>query len=342
LLIIISILSCAFGQNPAPSISGPVLGFIQDPEGSAIQPILGVPGASVLGAPLSLASEIRSAVISPNQDYAVAVRGDNAEVVLIGLSLDSVTMNSLDGIRAGVDVMAISPVGTAIALYGYDSKIFQSVVRFADSPEVVFEIDTSDTPGRLRGMAVSDDGKLALLNFADGENSALWVVNSTGSRFLVPADQPAAQSFVPNRHNVVVGDNRAQEVFMLVDADGATNRIPLASFGDGFDAISGVAASDDGLRVFVTSRSSENVSLVDVQTGQTISLSCHCRSTGLQRLKGPNVFRLSNTSDGAIALLDDSSSPARITLVPARGCDRSPRRFPFTSLSSTCSSKRTP
>jgi hypothetical protein len=311
--------SWAFGQNPITSINGPIVGFIQDQAGSVIQPILGVVGASVLGVPLSFAADIRNAVISPNQDYAVAVRADNAEVVLIRLSLDSVTtMNSLDGVRGGVDVIAMSPVGTAIALYGYDSRILQSVVRFADAPAVVFELDTSDMPGTLRGMAVSDDGKVALLNFSDGDNAVLWVVNSTGFRAPVTAAQPAAQNFVSNRHDAVVGDNAAQAVFMLVDADGAANQIPLAAYGDGFDAISGVAASDDGLRVFVTSNSSENVSLVDVQTGQATALSCHCQSTGLQRLKGPMIFRLSDASNGAIALLDGSSSSARVTLVPAK------------------------
>jgi hypothetical protein len=217
-----------------------------------------------------------------------------------------------------VDVIAMSPAGNAIALYGYDSRILQSVVHFADTAQVVFELDTSDIPGTLRGMAVSDDGKLALLNFADGDNAILWIVNSTGFRASVAAGNPVAESFVPNRHDAVIGDNATQEVFMLADADGAANRILLTSFGDGFDAISGVAASDDGSRVFVSSKSSENVSLVDVQTGQTTALSCHCQSTGLQRLKGTAIFRLSDASDGAIALLDGSSGQARVALVPGR------------------------
>src|SRR5262249_50381176 len=162
---------------------------------------------------IPLDAGIRNVVLSPNQDYALAVRGDNAEVVVIQIGADAVTVNSLDQVRAGVDVIAVSPMGNATALYGNESRILQSVVRFADAPELVFEFDASGIPGNLRGMAVSDDGKLALLNFADGDDAALWLVSSSGLEWLVPATRPSAQSFFPGRHDAVIGDDGAQEVF---------------------------------------------------------------------------------------------------------------------------------
>ena len=182
-LVIIGLGIPAFGQDPPPvSISGPILGFIQDSSGASIQPILGVLGASVLGPAVPLGSDVRNAIISPNQDYAIGVRGDNAEAVVIRLGSESVAINPLVGTRAGVGVVAMSPAGTALALYGPESKIFQSVIRFAEAPEIVFEFDASDISGSLRSMAVSDDGKVALLNFADGDNAALWVVSASGFR----------------------------------------------------------------------------------------------------------------------------------------------------------------
>jgi hypothetical protein len=166
-------------------------------------------------------------------------------------------------------------------------------------------------------MAISDDGNLALLNFVAGDDAALWVVNSSGLRGLVPAERPSAQSFLPGRHDAVIGDDGAQEVFQLLDADQTAIRVPLVSFGDGFDAIAALAASADGQRVYVTSRRSENVTLVDLTTTVSNVVSCHCQASGLQRLNGSGVFRLSDGSDGPIALLDPSSSQPRIILVPA-------------------------
>src|SRR5215813_7222341 len=97
-LVIACFGTASFGQDQS-AISGPILGFIEDPNGASIQPIRGVLGASVLGQPLVLGSEIRNAVISPKQDYALAVRTDSGEVVLIPLSSDPLRSDSLSGVH---------------------------------------------------------------------------------------------------------------------------------------------------------------------------------------------------------------------------------------------------
>src|SRR5262245_28654301 len=97
-LVIASFGTAAFGQDQS-AINGPILGFVEDPDGASIRPIRGVLGASVLGQPLVLGSEIRNAVISPKQDYALAIRTDTGAVVLIGLGSDAVRLASLNGVR---------------------------------------------------------------------------------------------------------------------------------------------------------------------------------------------------------------------------------------------------
>lgn len=314
----------AFGQDEPPLINGPILGFVPDASGAAIQPIIGVLGASVVGPPLLLDSEIRNAVISPKQNYALATRGDNAEVVLIRLGLDSVTMTSLDRFRAGADLIAISPSGSAAATYTHDTKVVQSITGLAQAPEAGFEFNASDIPGRLQAMAISDDAALALLNFTTGNDSTLWVVNSTGSRWLLPAQHPSAATFLAGRHDAVIADDAAREVFLIRGVDQEASRIPVASFGDGFDRIAGVAASADGLRIFITSTKSETITLVDLETSLSTALPCHCVATGLHPLKGTSVFRLSNPSDGAVAVLDASSAEPRIIVLPVATAGKAP------------------
>jgi hypothetical protein len=313
-LVIASFGTAAFGQDQS-AINGPILGFIEDPNGASIQPIRGVLGASVLGQPLVLGSEIRNAVISPKQDYSLAIRTDGGEVVLIPLGSDPVRLDSLSGVHAGATRIAISPSGTAAAVFGQDRTV-QSIRRLPDTPELVFQFDVSDIPGNLQGLAVADDGTLALLNFMTPDDAALWVVSSNGSRWVLPAQRPSAATFLTNRHDVVIADDAAQEVFLLSNIDQEASRFSVASFGDGFRAFSGVAASDDGLHVFVTSRKSETVTLIDLERGLSVALPCQCQATGFRALKGTSVFRLSDLTDSPIAILDASSAEPRIIVLP--------------------------
>jgi len=313
-LVIASFGIAAFGQDQS-AISGPILGFIEDPNGASIQPIRGVLGASVLGQPLALGSEIRNAVISPKQDYALAVRTDGGEVVLIPLGSDSVNLNSLSGVHPGATRIAISPSGTAAAVFGQDRTV-QSIRRLPDTPELVFQFDVSDIPGDLQGLAIADDGTLAVLNFMTPGEATLWVVSSNGSRWVLPAQRPSAATFLTNRHDVVIADDAAQQVFLLSNIDQEASRFSVASFGDGFEAFSGVAASDDGLRVFVISRKSDTVTLIDLERGLSAPLPCQCQATGFRALKGSSVFRLTDMTDSPIAILDASSTEPRIIVLP--------------------------
>ena len=70
--------TCAQDQ----SIGRPILGFTVDQTGASISPILGVVGASILDQNLDLGFEIRNAVISPEHNYALAERSEDAKTVL--------------------------------------------------------------------------------------------------------------------------------------------------------------------------------------------------------------------------------------------------------------------
>src|SRR5262249_2874548 len=74
---VLSFVVGASAQDQSVSINGPILGYIQDSAGTSVQPILGVLGASLIGRPLELGSEIHNAAISPKQNFALGIRGEN-------------------------------------------------------------------------------------------------------------------------------------------------------------------------------------------------------------------------------------------------------------------------
>src|SRR5690349_20438774 len=83
-VLVIVVLSAPLHINAAPQfIGGPILGFLPDQNGTVIRPIMGIPGASTPGQPLKLSVDILGAAISPRQDYAIASRSTDAQVVVI-------------------------------------------------------------------------------------------------------------------------------------------------------------------------------------------------------------------------------------------------------------------
>jgi hypothetical protein len=111
-LVVLVILSGAFaGRLGAQSswINGPVLGFVAERSGSFVRPILGIPGASILGEPLELGSEVRIVAISPRQDYAIAVRTEDKQFVLIPFRSATTEMIPVFGTSAEDSLVAISP-----------------------------------------------------------------------------------------------------------------------------------------------------------------------------------------------------------------------------------------
>jgi hypothetical protein len=305
----------AAAQDQTEGVRGPILGFLGDSVNEAILPILGIPGASLLGQPLAVDRPVRTLAVSPRQDYALALLGESRDFVIVHLESNPIKITSVDGINSGVDVIAISPTGTAAGLYDHDSRIFTSIVELNAVPRSLFEFDASGMRGKLAGIAVADDGTFAMLNFAEGDSTELWIISSTAAPVLAPGLRPSAVAFVPQRHDVVIGDSATHEIFLLTGSP-PVSRVSLASLGDGFDSISAVAASGDGRRVFVTSTNSQDIILIDVESRLTKAVSCRCRATGLHRLKGPSVFRLSDPSDGPIAVLDDSWAEPRVVIMP--------------------------
>jgi len=295
-------------------IRGPMLGFTTDSAGSMLWPIIGIPGASSVADALDLNTNIREAVISPKQDYALAVRTEDSQVILVDLKDGTARINPLESIHA--DLIAISPTGSAAALCDRRARSIQVIGRVPQLPEVTYRFDTSSIPGDETALAVSDDGTTALVRFADGDSASLWVFNTSGALLRIAADRPAAAAFLPNRLDAIVTDDAERSAFMVTDVNRSLSRIPLISAVDGINTFSSVAASDDGRRAFIADGDSGTIAIIDIETGISTTVACDCAITGLHRLNGFSTFRLTEASQEPMVVLDASSTEPRIVLIP--------------------------
>jgi hypothetical protein len=303
-------------QAQSSGISGPILGFIPDGAGTSIRPILGIPGASILGNRLPLDVDIRGAVLSPKQDYAIAARGEDAQVIMIDLADSATVVRPLPISHPGADLIAVSPTGSAAAVYCHESKTVHVIGRLPQAPELISEFDASSIDGQAMSLAVNDDGTIALVKFVDATGPGLWVLASSGGPWRVSLDRPSAAAFFPNRRDAIVTDDATRSVFLILDVDRAAIRVPLIYADENVTGFSSISASEDGRRVFLADAGSGQITIVDVETRTTVQASCQCRLAGLHRLNGTAIFRLSEPSLEPVMVLDASSDPPRIVVIP--------------------------
>ena len=278
--------------------------------------MLGILESSVPGRSLELPSGISNAVISPNNDYALAIQADDAQPVIIKLDVSSPALLPLAGVHSNAGLIAISPGGAAAAFYAADSKLLQLVSGLPEAPSIVYEFDASVVQGDISEVAISDDAQLAILNVKEGENFVLWAVPTNAPAWAVLRGGSSRISFMFGRRDAWVADSASHEVFMLQSLDLQPARLPGFVFPEATAPFAGIASSRDGRTLFVTQRGSDSITMIDLESGTPSVLSCGCNAAGLFPLKGGSLFRVNALLDGPITVLDASSANARIVLIP--------------------------
>jgi hypothetical protein len=204
------VLSPAIWAQPG-AVSGPMTGLVFDAASRAVRPILGVPGASLLGEPVIASGGLTEARISPRQDSAVLITPDGARFVRI--EGGSATPLACEGLFAAPERVVYSPSGTAAALYAAGRA--QLVTGLPGAPKIAGELklliaqrggsrfNRRGGAREIGSFAVSDDGRFIL---AAGPG-AIQVLGIDGENFtLTPSATGASVAFAPGGHDAAVAD----------------------------------------------------------------------------------------------------------------------------------------
>jgi len=295
-------------QAQQATVAGPIAGYVFDASAQGVRPILGLPGASLLGDPLSLGFAASSAFIAPRQDMAFVIAGDGS-FHLFRINSGTVTEFSVDGLGGAPDRVVFSPSGTAAALYGGGS--IQVITGLPGAPTVAGAIDVSSS-GVPDSFALSDDGTVLLLSAG---NAVRLIGSLADMGKLMDTAGSALLAFAAGTHDAAITDPTGAGVVLFHDLTGAGSSQVLAPPDATISASSAEAFSMDGKSLLLASASAQSITTFDLGAGARNVIACSCKPNSLSSMG--SVFRLNDLGKDPLWLLDTRPSQPQVLFVPA-------------------------
>jgi len=297
----------------AATIQGPELGFVFDSAKGELRPILGIPGAAVLGQPLALGVEVRRVAISPLEDYVLAVGGEHNQAMVFAVGHATLTPVMVQGADRGADQIVISPGGKAGALYYEAGNRIEVVTGLPAAPKVSSELHLS-AGQTLTAIAVGDDGHTVLAAADDRVFQA-----AAGGEIPLLAELGHVTAItIPAAGMVLIADSGRNQIHRIRGIGAGIESDVIAGTKEGIATPVAVAVSHDGSRAFVANAKSGTVSIIDLKAETAArTIACACPLTGLDRLTGNDTFRLTEFSSRPIWMLDAGGTEPRVLFVPA-------------------------
>jgi hypothetical protein len=298
-------------------IAGPVLGYVWDSAAGALRAIQGVPGSSLLGAPMDAGVPVARAAVSPRHDYVLAVTAEG-EAAVLRIGGGRLARRLIEGVAVGAVRIALSPEGRAAALFydGFETGRVQVVTGLPDQPALAGTLVMSEPPGALEALAVSDGG-LVLAALAGAEGSTISLMTVEGEiRVIASAGQVSALAFAPGRADALAADRKSNQLLWIVAAAAAAAVRTLAGPDDGIAGPAAVAVSADGRHAVVANADSGTVAEFELEGAARVVVPCRCSPATLERLNGNAIFRLNEPSAGPMRLFDGDFAEPRVLFVP--------------------------
>ncbi|HLJ75117.1 MAG TPA: hypothetical protein VKU62_11060, partial [Thermoanaerobaculia bacterium] len=281
-------------------IGGPRLGYVQD--GTHLRPIYGIGGAAAVGNALDVGCDLALVAISPRQDYALAT-ADNGKVLLV---VPGNSAAHLDGVAAAPDRIAISPGGSAAALY-YAATGHVQIVSGLPAAPALRDVDASFL-NNLTALAVSDGGTW----LAGVWEAGVYAFAADGSSMPLQVDPGvAALAFFAGRSDLALAT--PLRLFSVTDIGGNAQSSTLYDSSAQPTSPVGLGISTDN-QSFLLADASGVIYAIDLSKGSLAIVECECVPEGVFPLSDRG-FRLTGPQSGVVTMFDRGSQA--VVVVPA-------------------------
>lgn len=283
-------------------MSGPSMGYVFD---GGLRPVLGSPGAAVLGDRIDLGRPLASAVSAPSGTYALAITSDDSSLLLV--TFGSPVQQSVLGSATGGRI-AFSPDAKSAALFSPGQSGISVWTGLPDNPSS----RTADAGGPIAGLALDDTGAVVLAAVQDGDAFRVVRIDTGGVSSVEAAGAMPSIGFQPESTDALVAAGNSADLFH--SAGGSDH---LAGEDAGVAGVSAVGFLPDSQSAVIVNQDIGALLQIDLGTRTVSTVSCPCRPAVFRRISG-KVFQLTDAQDGAaIWFADFSGTDPHVFFVPA-------------------------
>ena len=294
------------------SFQGPLGGFVFSAASKTVRPLLGIPGAMHVDAPIL--NRVDSASIAPGGQWGFVTRAGHTTFVR-GLSDLAPAESSIDGLMDAADRVVWSRDGTFALLYSSSGSRLQRVQLSGSKPLADAPIDLSPW-GQVTTLAIDPAGEQIAVGFAA---SGIYLFTTGQSpALLVSMAHPAAAAFDGTGNYLFAIDPRHTEN-CPIPIRGRNLGIRLSGTADG-PALhpAGMAVSGNGLYLVLADSASRSVLVYETNSrslADTIPLNfAPSRFEALSA--GPVLLLNGNDPKEWLSILDARQTPT-VYIVPA-------------------------
>jgi hypothetical protein len=304
------LLACCPFVLSAQSIAVPQSGFVFDRSPQVFRPVLGVPGASILGEPLDINNDLHTVEACSRQQFALAAAGRGGVVTLI--HLDTLKSTSLPPALVDFpDSIQLSAGCSTAVVYSAAANRLQIVTGLPANPTLAADV-TPPIPGRISALTVSEDGQFVLAAFP---GAAVYLIPATGRALsLLSIKEDAVVAFRDNG-DAIVADQFSNTVTLIANPAGSASRTVLAGPEAGIDIPSAVWFDSRTQNVGVADSGTGRIQLLPVAGGSSDVLACGCRLSGVAPLTDRTYELQAAAAGQPLQILDLGSSPPRVVFI---------------------------
>ncbi len=296
------------------SFQGPLGGFGFSAASKTLRPLLGIPGAMHVDAPIL--NRVDSASIAPGGQWGFVTRAGHTTFVR-GLSDLAPAESSIDGLMDAADRVVWSRDGTFALLYCSSGSRLQRVQLSGSKPLADAPIDLSPW-GQVTTLAIDPAGKQIAVGFA--ASGIYLFTNGQSPALLVSMALPAAAAFDGTGNYLFAIDRDTQRIVQFQSGAGISEFVSLVQPDGPALHPAGLAVSGDGLYLVLADSATRSVFVYDTNSrslANTIPL--NFAPSRFEALSAGPVFLLNGSDPKEWLLVLDASQTPTVYIVPSTG-----------------------